>query len=107
MATFIDGKRVITDEEFQEAYGRAEGSGFSDNCDKVNVSYNERGSQYLVTCGQYYGGEMHLCDSCEYIAHKRYPQGWRGYPGDVCRHGRYTGGSGADLMCPACEFGED
>ena len=35
-----------------------------------------------------------------------YPQGWRHYPGDTCRHGVYVGGCGADLMCGACESGD-
>ena len=36
----------------------------------------------------------------------KYPQGWRHYPGDTCKHGVYVGGCGADLMCGACESGD-
>ena len=36
---------------------------------------------------------------------KRFPLGWKYYPGDVCRHGIYVGG-GYDCACPACELGE-
>ncbi len=60
-----------------------------------------------VKCGDYYGGEMVLCERCERKAHRAFPQGWRYYPGDVCRHGRYVGGCGIDHMCPACEAGVD
>lgn len=47
-------------------------------------------------------GHVH-CDPCEKRMEKEYPQGWRYYPGDVCPHGKYTGGSGVDWMCGACE----
>ena len=36
---------------------------------------------------------------------KRFPQGWKYYPGDVCSHGIYVGGE-YDCACPACELGE-
>jgi len=35
----------------------------------------------------------------------QYPQGWRYYPGDICKHGTYVGGD-FDCACPACELGE-
>lgn len=64
-------------------------------------------SVYRVTrCGESYGGQMELCDPCMADAQEFYPQGWRYYPGDVCKHGRYVGGIGADYMCGACELGE-
>jgi len=45
------------------------------------------------------------CDACHPLYERVYPQGWSYYPGDVCEHGRYVGGCGADYMCPACEGG--
>ena len=47
-----------------------------------------------------------LCDKHMKDASKRYPQGWNYYPGDVCPHGKYVGGSGIDRMCGYCEMGE-
>lgn len=35
--------------------------------------------------------------------HELYPQGWDTYPGDICEHGKHTGGSGADRICLDCE----
>lgn len=58
-------------------------------------------------CHDMRGGSMVLCDACLAQAEKDYPQGWRGYPGDTCRHGRYTGGCGVDWMCGPCEMGEE
>ena len=58
-----------------------------------------------VRCGHFnsaQGGTV-LCDECEAEAKQRYPQGWRYYPGDICDHGRYTGGCGIDWMCQECE----
>lgn len=53
-------------------------------------------------CGGFWGRKL-LCDTCERKAEKQYPQGWRYYPGDVCKHGVYTGGSGIDWICGRCE----
>ena len=64
------------------------------------------GGEILVRCGAYHCGDKVLCDPCESKAQRAYPQGWRFHPGDTCRHGAYTGGSGADLMCQRCENGE-
>ena len=58
-------------------------------------------------CHDYEGGSMILCDECYAQASEDYPQGWRGYPGDTCRHGKYTGGCGIDWMCGPCEMGEE
>jgi hypothetical protein len=69
---------------------------------KVNV-YRDA----FVPCGNWYGGEQQLCEKCVRRAEREYPQGWRYYPGDVCRHGVYTGGIGVDRMCGRCEIGED
>lgn len=59
-----------------------------------------------VMCGAWRDGGTVLCDPCEKEAGERYPQGWQSYPGDVCPHGTYTGGSGIDWMCHYCESGE-
>jgi len=61
--------------------------------------------RWVVNCGHYFGGRKLLCDDCYKEAERRYPQGWRGYPGDTCIHGVYTGGCGADYMCGRCEGG--
>ncbi len=45
------------------------------------------------------------CEHCAPLYELRYPQGWSYYPGDVCEHGTYTGGSGIDYMCHPCEMG--
>lgn len=66
----------------------------------------EYGSQ-PVDCGEWFNGAQRFCDPHEALFEADYPQGWAYYPGDICPHGRYTGGSGADLMCQACELGED
>lgn len=58
-------------------------------------------------CGTYYAGDMVLCERHLRAMKAKYPQGWESYPGDVCRHGTYTGGCGADLMCHPCEMGYD
>ena len=49
---------------------------------------------------------MDLCARHEAEATARYPQGWNAYPGDICPHGKYVGGSGIDHMCGYCENGE-
>jgi len=59
-----------------------------------------------VMCRDYQAGEQQLCDYHARVAEIEYPQGWRGYPGDICRHGMYTGGSGVDWMCGPCEMGD-
>jgi hypothetical protein len=77
----------------------------------VVVGYRRHGDgaddrQIMADCGSWRAGTMVFCDRCQRRYEREYPQGWRGYPGDVCKHGRYTGGCGADLMCGACESGE-
>lgn len=73
---------------------------------RVRVGTRRDGTDITVPCGDYRGGRAVLCDRCERSAERRYPQGWRGYPGDTCRHGVYVGGCGIDRMCGACEMGE-
>jgi hypothetical protein len=57
-------------------------------------------------CGKWISGRTYLCDVHTKEMNKLYPQGWQYYPGDVCPHGMYTGGSGIDRMCGYCESGE-
>ena len=59
-----------------------------------------------VPCGIWYDGGNVYCDDHERLFAEEYPQGWAHYPGDICPHGKYTGGSGRDIMCGACEMGE-
>ena len=56
-----------------------------------------------MKCGD--GGTNHLefCNSCEKRNRKAFSQGWSYYPGDICKHGAYVGGSGIDYMCGRCE----
>ena len=62
---------------------------------------------WYAECGDMYRGETVLCPKHLAQAEREYPQGWRAYPGDVCRHGVYVGGCGADLMCGRCEMGDE
>lgn len=47
------------------------------------------------------------CAKCEPFYELLFPQGWSYYPGDVCEHGVYVGGVGADYMCLPCEMGDE
>ncbi len=49
---------------------------------------------------------VEYCDVHLMQAEKDYPQGWRYYAGDTCKHGKYLGGMGIDLMCGPCEMGD-
>ena len=74
----------------------------------VDVATRRDGTPILMECGTQssaYG--FALCDECEKRIAADYPQGFRYYPGDTCKHGVYVGGCGADYMCGACEMGED
>ncbi len=55
-----------------------------------------------IRCRDWRNG-TELCDACEAAFKRQYPQGWKYYPGDVCRHRKYVGGSGIDWICQACE----
>ena len=58
-------------------------------------------------CGAWKAGEGATYCSNHLAKYRvEYPQGWRYYAGDVCRHGRYVGGCGADLICGPCEMGD-
>ena len=73
----------------------------------VTVGYRGDGSPVEVACGTMYAGANYFCDRCEAALAKRYPQGWRYTPGDLCKHGVYVGGCGADYMCGRCETEHD
>lgn len=75
-------------------------------CGKKVSQFVERGwtfKEVFTPCGStdQYGGQL-LCDECEARMERAYPQGWRDYPGDTCKHGTYIGGPG-DCLCGACE----
>jgi len=73
------------------------------------VSFNEYNYrtgntiEFNVPCGNSVMLETRLCKNCEDRANKQYPQGWKSYPGDVCKHGVYVGGCMEDYMCGICE----
>ncbi len=50
-------------------------------------------------------GTVELCPTCMTKAEKKYPQGWRHYPGDTCKHGVYLNPD-YDCNCGRCEMGE-
>lgn len=78
----------------------------AENCiGKAIVGTRRDGSPIEVECGRWWGGERVYCTNCEDRLAELYPQGWVGYPGDVCQHGVYVGGCGIDHICPACEDG--
>ena len=62
--------------------------------------------EVAVYCGDWREGARVLCDKHYAEEAKRYPQGWRHYPGDVCKHGMYVGGCGIDWICQLCEDGD-
>ena len=74
---------------------------------KVVAMCRRDGSEVKVQCGSWFAGEQMTCAKCEKRAEKMYPQGWRHYPGDTCRHGVYVGGCGIDYMCSRCEADQD
>lgn len=65
-----------------------------------------RGCNAPEWCGRWEFGSQQMCDELERQMLVKYPHGWRHYPGDICRHGVYVGGSGIDWMCGRCEMGE-
>jgi hypothetical protein len=71
-----------------------------------SVPLKSNGEPIEGTCGKYYGGQELLCEDCKKRALEKYPQGWMCYPGDVCKHGTYVGGSGVDYLCGPCEMGD-
>jgi len=81
----------------------------SGNCQNMVVVDNRQsdGSPIIYQCGRDRGGERVLCAEHEAYYKNRFPQGWLYYPGDLCPHGVYVGGCGADYMCGHCENGEN
>lgn len=81
---------------------------YSKSCEEtVLLMVRKDGTDVIAECGHWWGGTQQFCSPCEKQIAKEYPQGYRGYPGDICKHGTYVGGSGRDLMCGLCEMGED
>jgi hypothetical protein len=76
-----------------------------ERCVGGDTSNPDHWMEYEYFCGDWRSGEQVLCAEHFAQAQKDYPQGWHHYPGDVCPHGKYTGGSGVDLMCGYCEVG--
>jgi hypothetical protein len=66
------------------------------SCENCDTSGGIRDSMGIDVCGCWWGSRLN----------RQYPQGWSYYPGDICRHGIYTGGCGRDLMCWSCEMGD-
>lgn len=101
---------------FRRWFNRIEGD-CMDRLRAVEIWYLERYTKCAGTIAQYWGGEPFehpcgkwracrgsvYCERCHRLMELTYPQGWRYYPGDTCRHGVYVGGCGADLMCGRCE----
>lgn len=59
-------------------------------------------------CGEWRAGSGKMfCKAHIALLEDEYPQGWDYYPGDICPHGKYVGGSGIDLMCMSCELETD
>jgi hypothetical protein len=78
-----------------------------DSLEEWRRGRDEEGEQLWepVPCGEWYNGGKVYCQAhLDYYA-QEYPQGWASYPGDVCMHGRYTGGCGIDWICGDCENG--
>lgn len=72
---------------------------------KVVVMVRRDGTPVEQDCGKWWAGERQYCPTCLERHFEDYPQGWRGYPGDTCRHGTYVGGCGVDHICGPCEVG--
>jgi hypothetical protein len=65
-------------------------------------------TEWGQVCGRRYVGDgIAFCERHQAENERRYPWGWRFYPGDVCSHGYYVGGVGIDWLCPRCEDGEE
>lgn len=73
-------------------------------CSGIAEEFYDRWDEHIVIeCGEYDRNGQQFCPRCLSILRLEYPQGWSYYPGDVCRHGKYVGGCGADIMCGRCE----
>lgn len=75
----------------------------STTCTGVADEYWRYEDHIVIECGEYDGHGQQFCPRCRRILELEYPQGWSYYPGDVCKHGKYVGGCGADIMCGWCE----
>lgn len=72
----------------------------------INIEGETEYEWYPVACGEWWNGGYVYCEPHQKLYEQEYPQGWQSYPGDICPHGRYTGGVGIDLMCGLCEMGD-
>lgn len=71
-----------------------------------HTRWDGESEEHVVECGEYHprGHGKVFCSRCQRIMELEYPQGWSYYPGDVCKHGKYVGGCGVDIMCGRCEY---
>ena len=80
-----------------------------DNKLTLDVNFGGELVEITVTCGDLYTDghrtQTAQCPTCGAKAIANYPQGWRYYPGDVCKHGTYIGGD-RDCACGKCEMGD-
>lgn len=79
-------------------------------CDNKVTQFVPRGygfKEIESRCGSIgINGNNLMCDECLERYSKKYPQGWKEIPGDVCVHGNYVGNdNGVDYMCGECEMG--
>lgn len=72
-------------------------------CSGVAEEYWRFDDHIVIECGDTDHSGHVYCPRCMSILKLEYPQGWHYYPGDVCEHGKYVGGCGADIMCGRCE----
>ena len=106
------GKSAFALEDVRAKYWRlCEHLGYT-HCDKTHraqilVDHSYAGKEIWRECHSSYCGDTVLCDKCQKRYEKLYPQGWYYHPGDICKHGKYVGGCGADYMCGYCESGEE
>ena len=67
--------------------------------------YEERTRE--LKCGTSWETVNQYCDECMAKYREQFPQGWKHYAGDCCKHGTYVGGIGIDWLCGACENGDE
>jgi len=78
----------------------------------VNIISHRQTCHMSLVCDKWEANGNHMCDPDDFCVgcltrmEFEYPQGWSYYPGDICEHGAYVGGSGIDWMCGPCESGE-
>ena len=68
--------------------------------------YTDCNRENLYRRAQQYWSDSQLDEAIATVEkklEKQYPQGWRYYPGDICKHGTYVGGD-YDCACARCEL---